>query len=231
MTQITAVIGGKEFVFNAAEPIVLESGKVTTLGLIVGREQLTLGSVTIDDWSEGTTYAEDGEALTDDTPVALDVTNPAEGQVIGSDGKNYAYASLPDGVTAIAIINYVSGENGLALALTDEGAMDWFAASSTCAAHTPAFSNFTWRLPSNTDWENMISAAGSYNTLLTAFESVGGTNLQKATYWSASQNSLTHAYGYDFLYSMQSSNNSKYTSFNVRACLKFSVASSGITPL
>ena len=222
VTQITAVIGGKEFVFNAAEPIVLESGKVTTLGLIVGREQLTLGSVTIDDWSEGTTYAEDGEALTDDTPVALDVTNPAEGQVIGSDGKNYAYASLPDGVTAIAIINYVSGENGLALALTDEGAMDWFAASSTCAAHTPAFSNGTWRLPGNTDWENMINGAGDYDALRTSFEGVGGTNLlQDTSYWSANQNSITHAYAYDFFYKMQSSNNSKYTSFNVRACLAF----------
>ena len=143
------------------------------------------------------------------------------GQVIGNDGKNYAYASLPDGVTAIAIINYVSGENGLALALTDEGAMNWFAASSTCAAHTPAFSNFTWRLPSNTDWENMISGTGSYNALRTAFNSVGGTNLQKATYWSADQKSITHADAYDFHYNTLSSGNSKYTSFNVRACLAF----------
>jgi len=221
VTVITVVIDGKNFIYEAAEPIVLESGKVTTLGLIVGREKLELGSVSVEDWSEGTTYKEDGDAEIPDS-IVLNLTTPKVGEVIGSDGKNYAYASLPDGVTAIAIINYVSGENGLALALTDEGAMDWFAASSTCAAHTPAFSNGTWRLPSNTDWENMISGAGSYDALCTSFEGVGGTNLlQDTSYWSANQNSITHAYAYDFFYKMQSSNNSKYTSFNVRACLAF----------
>ena len=51
---------------------------------------------------------------------SLSITNPVVGQVIGSDGKNYAYASLPEGVTAVAKICYVSGSNGLALALTDE---------------------------------------------------------------------------------------------------------------
>jgi hypothetical protein len=221
VTVITVVIDGKDYIYTAAEPIVLQSGKITTLGLIVGREKITLGSVSVANWDEGTTYEEDGDAVIPDS-IVLNLTTPKVGEVIGSDGKNYDYASLPDGVTAIAVINYVSGENGLALALTDEGAMNWFAASSTCAAHTPAFSNFTWRLPSNTDWEKMINGAGGYDALRTAFNSVGGTNLQKATYWSASQNSLTHAYGYDFLYNIQSSNNSKYTtSFYARACLAF----------
>ena len=68
----------------------------------------------------------------------------------------------------------------------------------------------------------MINGAGGYNALRTAFNSVGGTNLLEATYWSANQNSITHAYAYDFLYKIQSSNNSKYTtSFHVRACLAF----------
>ena len=221
VTVITVVVDGKDYVYTAAEPIVLQSGKVTTLGLIVGREKITLGSVSVANWGEGTTYEEDGDAVIPDS-IVLNLTTPKVGEVIGNDGKNYAYASLPDGVTAIAIINYVSGENGLALALTDEGAMDWFAASSTCAAHTPAFSNGTWRLPGNTDWENMISGAGSYDALRTSFEGVGGTNLlQDTSYWSANQNSITHAYAYDFFYKIQSSNNSKYTSFNVRACLAF----------
>ena len=221
VTVITVVVDGKDYVYTAAEPIVLQSGKVTTLGLIVGREKITLGSVSVANWGEGTTYEEDGDAVIPDS-IVLNLTTPKVGEVIGNDGKNYAYASLPDGVTAIAIINYVSGENGLALALTDEGAMDWFAASSTCAAHTPAFSNGTWRLPGNTDWENMISGAGDYDALRTSFEGVGGTNLlQDTSYWSANQNSITHAYAYDFFYKIQSSNNSKYTSFNVRACLAF----------
>ena len=220
VTVITIVIDGKNFIYEAAEPIDLRSGKVTTLGLIVGREELTLDEISVEDWDAVDTGLGDLE-MEEESQKGV-ITDPVVGQVIGNDGKNYAYASLPDGVTAIAIINYVSGENGLALALTDEGAMNWFAASSTCAAHTPAFSNFTWRLPSNTDWENMISGAGGYDALRTAFNSVGGTNLQKATYWSADQNSLTHAYGYDFLYNIQSSDNGKYTtSFYARACLAF----------
>ena len=219
VTEITVVIDGKPFVYEAAEPIVLESGKVTTLGLIVGREELTLDDVSIVNWGAVDTGL--GDLEMEEESQKLVITDPVVGQVIGDDGKNYAYASLPDGVTAIAIINYVSGENGLALALTDEGAMDWFAASSTCAAHTPAFSNGTWRLPGNTDWENMINGAGGYDALRTSFEGVGGTNLLQNTYWSANQNSITHAYAYDFLYKIQSSTNSKYTSFNVRACLAF----------
>ena len=221
VTVITVVIDGKDYIYTAAEPIVLQSGKVTTLGLIVGREKITLGSVSVANWDEGTTYEEDGDAVIPDS-IVLNLTTPKVGEVIGSDGKNYAYASLPGGVTAIAIICYVSGENGMALALTDEGAMDWFAASSTCAAHTPAFSNGTWRLPGNTDWENMISGAGGeFDDLRTSFEGVGGTNLRQDTsYWSANQNSSALAYAYDFLYKIQSSGN-KSTSFNVRACLAF----------
>ncbi len=77
---------------------------------------------------------------------ALNLTSPAVGQVIGDDGKNYDYASLPGGVTAVAKICYVSGSNGLALALTDEGQMNWSTAISTCAAHIPAFTGGTWKL-------------------------------------------------------------------------------------
>ena len=57
------------------------------------------------------------------------ILNPAVGQVIGDDGKNYAAGSLPSGVTAVAIITYVGSDNGeaapynhgLALAMTDAG--------------------------------------------------------------------------------------------------------------
>ena len=59
------------------------------------------------------------------------IVNPEVGQIIGSDGKNYdANATLPDGVTAVAMIAYVGNDaetspsnttfkNGLALALED----------------------------------------------------------------------------------------------------------------
>ena len=63
VTAITVVIDGKDYIYTAAEPIVLESGKITTLGLIVGREEITLGTISVEDWTEGTTYKEDGEAM------------------------------------------------------------------------------------------------------------------------------------------------------------------------
>ncbi len=56
------------------------------------------------------------------------IVNPVVGQIIGSDGKNYdANATLPDGVTAVAMIAYVGNDaetsttynHGLALALED----------------------------------------------------------------------------------------------------------------
>ena len=118
---------------------------------------------------------------------ALNLTSPAVGQVIGKDGKNYDYASLPGGVTAVAKICYVSGSNGLALALTDEGKMNWWTAMSTCAAHTPAFTNGTWKLATRDEWMNMINTAGGYEALRDGFSSIGGTNMQSGEYWSSTE--------------------------------------------
>jgi len=66
VTVITVVIDGVDYVYTAAQPIDLKSGKITNLGLIVGREEITLDSVSVEDWVEGTTYPEDGEAMVPD---------------------------------------------------------------------------------------------------------------------------------------------------------------------
>ena len=154
-------------------------------------------------------------------PPALNLTSPAVGQVIGDDGKNYDYASLPSGMTAVAKICYVSGEHGLALALTDEGEMDWSTAMSTYAAHTPAFTGGTWKLATEGEWTNMITAAGSYTALRNGFEGVGGYNLTTDPYWSSTEAvvgqraracDFSNGYWLDF----RESNNAK-----VRACLAF----------
>ena len=125
------------------------------------------------------------------TPT-LSLTKPTVGQVIGSDGKNYAAnATLPTGVTKVAMIAYVSGSNGLAIALADEGKLNWATAKSTCEAKTPAFTNGTWHLPSQAEWNQMFSANGgdeeSYGGLNTAINTAGGTALlEKGTgYWSS----------------------------------------------
>ena len=129
----------------------------------------------------------------------LNLTSPAVGQVIGDDGKNYDYASLPDGVTAVAKICYVSGSNGLALALTDEGgSMTWNTAKTTCAAHRPAFYGGTWKLATQDEWNNMITAAGGYEALRDGFESVGGSNLESYGYWSSTE--YEYDPGYEVLY-------------------------------
>ncbi len=130
--------------------------------------------------------------------LTLNLTSPAVGQVIGDDGKNYDYASLPGGVTAVAKICYVSGTNGLALALADEVQMDWSTAISTCAAHAPAFTGGTWKLATKDEWTNMINAAGSYTALRDGFSSVGGSNLQSFGYWSSTEVYGGIAWNFDF---------------------------------
>lgn len=152
---------------------------------------------------------------------ALNLTSPAVGQVIGDDGKNYDYASLPGGVTAVAKICYVSGSNGLALALTDEnGKMNWSTAISTCAAHTPAFTGGTWKLATQDEWNNMISGAGSYTDLRDGFTSVGGSNLESDFYWSSSERNASLARYYSFFSGSWSITNKDGGIF-VRSCLAF----------
>ena len=158
---------------------------------------------------------------------SLSITNPVVGQVIGSDGKNYAAgATLPTGVTAVAKICYVSGSNGLALALTDEeGEMDWNTAIETCAAHTPAFTGGTWKLATKAEWSNMISAAGSYSALRDGFSSVGGTNIQSSTYWSSTESGSSKAWDYYFVdggwFEAGWYEAGKDSGYRVRACLAF----------
>ena len=162
------------------------------------------------------------------TPT-LSLTNPTVGQVIGSDGKNYAAnATLPTGVTKVAMIAYVSGSNGLAIALADEGSLNWETAVTTAAAHTPVFSNGTWKLPSEDEWKQMFSANGSDNTIYTglntAITTAGGTTLQESTiYWSSSvANPGVDAYGVHLFdgnthwYTVDENSNQR-----VRACLAF----------
>lgn len=59
--QITVVIGDKNFVYTHPVPFKLESGKITTINLEVGRDQVILDDVKISDWRTGETFG--GEAL------------------------------------------------------------------------------------------------------------------------------------------------------------------------
>ena len=129
------------------------------------------------------------------------IVNPAVGQVISDDGKNYANAAAATsaGATAVAMIAYVGSDtydatfkNGLAIALADEGSMNWSTAKSTCEGKT-AITGAKWCLPSRDQWTQMFAAnggnGGSYTGLNTTINTAGGTTLQgnDARYWSSSE--------------------------------------------
>lgn len=197
----------------------LEAGNSYTFNLMVGKNRIEVASVTVTDWTTGETLS-GGQAEEKLTP-ALSITSPSVGQVIGSDGKNYAYGIVPSGVTAVAKICYVSGSHGLALALADEqGTMNWSTAQTTCAAHTPAITGGTWKLASRAEWDNMINAAGSYTALRDGFNSVGGTNMQKEYYWSSTAPGSDYARGHDF-WDGSWDNVNKEAVVYARACLAF----------
>ena len=170
---------------------------------------------------------------------AAGIVNPVVGQIIGSDGNNYAAnATLPDGVTKVAMIAYVSGSNGLALALTDEGIYTWDnsapynngkTAPEICSAlnTSKAVTGGTWKLPSRDEWMQMFSANGgndaSYTGLNTTLGNAGGTALvENDEYWSSSEVEGGDAW----LVNLSDGNASwdtygKHYSRYVRACLAF----------
>ena len=62
---ITIKIDGKDYVFTHTDDIPLAGGQYTTVNLIVGRDQIEMGTMSINNWKEGTTI-DNGEAQTDE---------------------------------------------------------------------------------------------------------------------------------------------------------------------
>lgn len=62
VTEIAVTIGGKEYVYRHSGDIKLEGGKYTTVNLIVGRDEITLDGISINDWQAGEEI-NGGEAL------------------------------------------------------------------------------------------------------------------------------------------------------------------------
>lgn len=150
------------------------------------------------------------------------------GKIAGADGNIYddAAAATAAGTTAVAMIAYVSGSEGLAIALADEsGYMTWSTAKSTCEGKT-AVTGAAWVLPSLNQWKTMFSANGgsenSYSDLNTTISNAGGTALQEGSYWSSSENYSGDAYLMFF-----SGGHAGWSVYNkisdghVRACLAF----------
>ena len=49
--KITVIIGTKEYVYESSSDITLAGGKLTTLGLAIGKDSMELGSVSVTDWT------------------------------------------------------------------------------------------------------------------------------------------------------------------------------------
>ena len=62
ITTIAITIDGRDYIYTHPSAIKFETGKVTTIRLIVGRNQVDLADVTIQDWAAGDTIS-GGEAL------------------------------------------------------------------------------------------------------------------------------------------------------------------------
>ena len=163
-------------------------------------------------------------------PLA-EATADDKGKIAGADGNIYGTKAAAEaaGTTAVAKIIYVGSstdnatyKHGLALALTDEGYMNWSDAKSTCEGKT-AVSGASWLLPSKAQWTTMIQAAGSYTALRDGFSSVGGTNLQANAYWSSTEyeNDSGFAWYYYFYYEGYWKDSYKSNNNYVRACLVF----------
>ena len=167
------------------------------------------------------------------------LTSAKFGEIVCSDGKAYAAADkdiLPKGVKAEALVCYVDGEHGLALAMADvknakmswdndRGANDGKTAAEWCTGWNTShpITGATWLLASKTQWDNMINAAGSASNLSNAFSAVGGTNLQAYSYWSSTPNIGVSAWRYHFPSSSWSWTylNQDNTGSYIRACLEW----------
>ena len=133
-------------------------------------------------------------------PEGVALGESTVGMIVGSDGLAYAVAdkdNLPKGVTVVAVVAYKNGTGGLAIALSDEGSMNWSTAKSTCESKT-GVGPYSWCLPSQDLWKAMFKANGgsesSYNGLNTAITTAGGTALQENTYWSGTEANGGEAY-------------------------------------
>lgn len=82
------------------------------------------------------------------------------GEIVGTDGLAYDVAdkdNLPIGVTAVAMVAYKDGSNGLAIQLNaSPSLMDWESANSYTGYPAVSGGVATWRLPSMDDWQNMF---------------------------------------------------------------------------
>ncbi len=180
------------------------------------------------------------------------VTSTDVGKVLCTDGSLYATVSAATEAskTPAAMITYVdmSSKKGIAIALADEYAeldpsyqtISWSYALDKAAAHTPAVTNGTWKLPTVVEWKQMFIGCGatgdvdddklSYSEMDAMLDAAEGTTLNTNDYyWTATEsdddNTDAHILTFNSdlaYYSTLYKGNSSYA--RARACLTFDIA-------
>lgn len=145
------------------------SGTATfAIGVNEGKESkdlaLTVGSTAITlnlDGDNNKTFAAGKVYNINRSMVGHALSASGVGDIVGSDGKAYAVADkdkIPKGVTAVAMVAYKDGSNGLAIQLNSSP-------SKMSRSDADAYKDYptisgnvgTWRLPSDEDWTNMFT--------------------------------------------------------------------------
>ncbi len=206
--------------------------------------EISKGDKTFEDISLGSKDLVKGHVYT----VARTATVPATaatghalsasviGEVVGTDGLAYAVSdigNLPTDVSVAGMVTYKNGENGLVIAMADEtSSMAWATAvgESGAAAHTPTVTGQTWKLPSQTDFENMFTgcdgSSTKYSELNNKLRAAAGDEAalkSNYSYWTSTGVNddtavLVALSGGDATFK---NNYSKTISYQVRACFAF----------
>ncbi|MBP3757169.1 MAG: hypothetical protein J6I61_07810, partial [Prevotella sp.] len=167
------------------------------------------------------------------------------GEIVGTDGMAYPtdYKDrMPSGVSAVAVVAYKNGDNGLAIALEDvnDNTLSWddsglyngiYTANELCGAWNEsekAVTGGSWLLPSRGDWENMFKATSgsttNYTYLNAAITAAGGKALHDM-YWTSTGDDA--GYGENVYSVLLEVDGAKFEGVDieslryVRACLSF----------
>ena len=174
-------------------------------------------------------------------PLA-EATTADLGKIAGADGNIYNTKAAAEAAytQAVAMIAYVGNEtdnaaykHGLAIALSDEGSMNWSTAKSTCEAKniSTCVANASWMLPSHNQWMAMFRANGGNEEsgagLNTALATAGGDSSKFQPdhyyqYWSSTEREVRPGWAWMFAFDEDRwGEHPEKNDLLVRACLAF----------
>ena len=167
--------GNKTHEFISTADIPLVSGKVTTVNLIVGRDQIEVGTISINDWTAGEAYS-DGDAEEMDYGTFLRDPGVAVGYMIGSNGKAYArHIKLPHDVKVIGCVVDKDQYNMTVMRVADEP-------TPMSTSEASAFEENVGALymdnldETNSDYKWIIQAHNVYSSLGMSAEGIDNLN-------------------------------------------------------